>query len=202
MNSQSRSRTVLWTVVVLGMTVSSMAADQLSKEYGDRLERKIAAINENALNDPLRSKRTLMSDVEINSYLNFNIKEKIPSGLTNPEIQIMGNRQLAGRVWVDMDEFKRQRGSGGIMDPLSYVSGKVPLTARGLFQSQQGKGRFQLISAEILGVPLPKPIVQELVRFFSRTPQSPNGLEMDAPFNLPAHIREIEINPGEAVVVQ
>jgi hypothetical protein len=202
MNSQSRSRTVLWTVVVLGMTVSSMAADQLSKEYGDRLERKIAAINENALNDPLRSKRTLMSDVEINSYLNFNIKEKIPSGLTNPEIQIMGNRQLAGRVWVDMDEFKRQRGSGGIMDPLSYVSGKVPLTARGLFQSQQGKGRFQLISAEILGVPLPKPIVQELVRFFSRTPQSPNGLEMDAPFNLPAQIREIEINPGEAVVVQ
>jgi hypothetical protein len=49
---------------------------------------------------------------------------------------------------------------------------------------------------------LPRPIVQELVAFFSRTPENPNGFDMDAPFNLPAKIREIVVNRGEAVMVQ
>jgi hypothetical protein len=71
-----------------------------------------------------------------------------------------------------------------------------------VLRAQEGKGRFQLVSAEILGVPLPKPILQELVAYFSRTPENPNGINMDAPFNLPAKIREVVVNPREAVVVQ
>ena len=143
-----------------------------------------------------------MSELEVNSYLNFNLKDKIPRGLTNPQITIVGDGQLAGRVFVDMDEFKRQRNSAGILDPLNYISGQVPVTARGVLRTQEGKGRFQLASAEILGVPLPKPILQELVTFFSRTPENPSGFNIDAPFNLPAKIREVAVNRGEAVVVQ
>jgi hypothetical protein len=78
----------------------------------------------------------------------------------------------------------------------------VPLTARGVLHTRGGKGQFQLASAEIHGVPVPKPIVQELVSFFSRTPEKPNGFNLDAPFNLPAKIREIIVNPGEAFLVQ
>ena len=88
------------------------------------------------------------------------------------------------------------------MDPLRYISGKVPVTARGGLHTQEGKGQFQLGSAEILGVPLPKPILQELVTFFSRTPERPKGFDIDAPFNLPAKIREVVIGKGEAVMVQ
>ena len=97
---------------------------------------------------------------------------------------------------------RADRSSGGILDPLNYISGQVPVTARGVFRARDGKGRFQLISAEILGVPLPGPIVQELVAFFSRTPEYPNGFDMDAPFNLPAKIREVVVNKGEALMVQ
>ena len=89
-----------------------------------------------------------------------------------------------------------------LIDPLSYVSGQVPLTARGVLRGREGKGEFQLTSAEILGMPLPKPIVQELVSFFSRTRENPNGFDIDAPFELPAKIREIVVNRGEAVVIQ
>jgi hypothetical protein len=78
----------------------------------------------------------------------------------------------------------------------------VPLTARGVFRSQDGKGRFQLISAEIFGVQLPKQLVRELVAFFSRTAEYPNGFDMDAAFGLPAKIREVVVNKGEAVMVQ
>jgi len=179
-----------------------MAALQLSKEQGDSVQRKIEEINKNASTEPVRPKRTTMSEVEVNSYLAFNIREKIPRGLANPEIRIVGDGQLAGRVFVDMDEFKRHRSSGGFLDPLSYISGQVPLTARGVLRTRDGKGQFQLASAEILGVPLPKPIVQELVGFFSRTSENPNGFNLDAPFNLPAKIREVAVNQGQALVVQ
>ena len=180
----------------------AMASINPSKDQGDRLERKIAEIVKNASADPVAAKRTPMSEPEVNSYLNLNLKEKIPRGLTNPQISLLGNERLGGRVFVDIDEFKRQRGSGGMMDPLNYISGSVPVTASGVLSSKQGKGRFQLISAEILGVPVPKAVVQELVSFFSRTQENPSGINMDEPFNLPARIREIIVNRSEAVVVQ
>jgi hypothetical protein len=193
---------ILFGLMLLTPTTSSPAAGQLSKEQGDRLERKIEEITKNASLEPVRSRRTTMSELEVNSYLNFNLKDKIPRGLTNPQITILGDGQLAGRVFVDIDEFKRHRNSGGLLDPLNYISGQVPVTARGVLRTQDGKGKFQLGSAEILGVPLPKPLLQELVTFFSRTPDNPNGFNIDAPFNLPAKIREVVVNRGDAVVVQ
>jgi hypothetical protein len=163
---------------------------------------KIDAINNNAISEPVRSKTTSMSELEVNSYFAFNIADKIPRGLAKPEIRMVGDGQLAGRVFVDIDEFKRQRSSGGLLDPLNYIAGQVPVTARGLLQTRGGQGRFQFAAAEIYGVPLPKAIVQELVNFFSRTAENPQGFNLDAPFNLPAKIRTIVVNPGEALLVQ
>ncbi|HSK28469.1 MAG TPA: hypothetical protein VLA17_00765, partial [Candidatus Limnocylindria bacterium] len=181
---------------------TSGAAANLSREPGDRLAQKIDEINRNAANKPVRPKTTPMSELEVNSYLAFHVKDKIPRGLANPEIRIVGDGQLAGRVIVDMDEFKRHRRSGGFFDPLSYLSGQVPLTARGMLRTKNGSGQFQLASAEIHGVPLPKPLVQELVSYFSRRPENPNGFNIDEPFNLPAQIRDISVHTREALVVQ
>lgn len=61
---------------------------------------------------------------------------------------------------------------------------------------------FQLISFEIFGLHLPRPLVRALVAFFSPAPQKPNGSDMDEPFDLPAKIREVLVTKGEAVVVQ
>jgi hypothetical protein len=175
---------------------------QLSKQDGDRLQSKIDEIAKNGAADPLAPKRTRVTENELNSYLNFNLKEKMPKGLTNPQISIVGDGRLAGRVSVDFDEFNRQRTGRGLMDPLSYLSGRVPVSARGLLRTTEGKGQFQLESADIQGVPLPKPLLQELVRFFSRTDANPKGFDIDAPFDLPAKIREIVTNKGEAIILQ
>ena len=188
--------------LILSTAVSVAAALEISREQGARLERKIEEITKNAATEPVRPKRTAMSETEINSYLNFTVKEKIPRGLTNPQVSGLGNGNVAGRVFIDLDEFKRQRGSGGIMDPLNYIYGQVPLTARGVLRAKDGKGQFQLTSAEIHRIPIPKPLVQELVTFFSRTQENPRGIYIDEPFNLPAKIREVIINQAEAVVVQ
>jgi len=199
MFSRSNAR---FGILVLTVSVSTAAAPQISREQGNSLARKIDAINENATAKLATPKRTPITEPEVNSYLAFNIKEKIPRGLTQPQIRMVGNGQLAGRVLVDMDDFKRGRSSGGIMDPMNYISGQVPLTARCALSTRDGKGQFQLTSAEMNGYPLPKPLVQELVRYFSRTANNPTGFNIDEPFNLPAKIREITVNPAESVVVQ
>lgn len=188
--------------LALAATIAIGAARQISQAHGDTLARKIDAIAQNAAAEPAKPQKTAVSELEVNSYLHFNLREKIPPGLTDPQISLLENGNVSGRVFVDIDEFKRHRGSGGVMDPLSYISGRVPVTARGVLRTRDGTGRFQLASAEMHGVPLPKPIVQELVSFFSRTPESPDGFNLDAPFNLPAKIREIVVNQGQAWVVQ
>ena len=191
-----------FTLLIFLAAVSATIAVQLSREQGDRMERKIAEIAKNGAAEPVRSKKTPMSELEINSYLNFNVKEQIPRGLTHPQISPLENGNLRGSVFVDMDEFKRQRGSGGVMDPLSYISGRVPLTASGVLRAKDGKGQFQLISAEIHRIPVPKPLLQELVTFFSRTQENPRGINIDEPFILPAKIRAVLVNRGEAIVIQ
>ena len=189
-------------LMALTLCGSNSIAVQLSKEDGDRLERKIDDIAKTGAAPRPQPKRTPVSESELNSYLNLNIKDKIPRGLTNPEISMLGNGALAGRVLVDLDEFNRNRRSQGLMDPLAYLSGKVPVTARGVLGAQDGKGRFQLGAAEIHGISLPKQVVQELVSYFSRTPGNPNGFDIGAPLDLPAKIRQIMINKGEAVLTQ
>jgi hypothetical protein len=202
MTFHKSARSLLAALVILSLRCSGAAAISLSKQEGDQLQRKIDEISKNGSISPVPAKKTGVTESELNSYLVFNLKNKIPQGLTNPKVNIIGDGRLAGRVDVDLDEFKRHRQSGGFMDPLSYLSGQVPVTARGVLRTRDGQGQFQLGSAEILGVPLPKSILQELVTFFSRTPKSPRGFDLDAPFDLPAKIRELTINRGEAIVVQ
>ena len=181
---------------------SAKALAQVSRQEGDHLQSKIDAIAKNGAANPTKAMKTLVRESEVNSYLAFNLKDRIPRGLAHPEIRMFENGRLSGRVLVDIDEFKRYHQSNGFMDPLSYISGQVPVTARGTLHTSSGKGQFTLASAELMGFPLPKQILQELVSFFSRTPENPAGFNMDAPFNLPAKIREIIINQGKATIAQ
>jgi hypothetical protein len=186
----------------LVLLASHSAAVQRSREDGNRLERKINEIAANGAARNTRAKTTAVSESELNSYLGFNVRDQMPRGLAEPEITMIGGGSLAGRVLVDIDEFKRGRDSQDFMDPLNYLSGRVPVTARGTLRSQNGRAQFQLVSAELLGVPLPQQLVQELVSFFSRTAENPRGFALDAPFDLPAKIRRIDVTRGEALVAQ
>jgi hypothetical protein len=197
-----KTRVGILLPAALWLCCSIAVAVQLTREEGERLQKKIDEIAENGSSQPVQTKKIPISENEVNSYLIFNLRDKIPQGLTSPSVNILGNGRLAGRVLVDIDEFKRHRRVGGFFDPLVYVSGKVPVAAQGVLRTREGKGQFHLRSAEIYGIPLPKPLLQELVTFFSRTRKNPKGFDMDKPFELPANIREVVIDKGEAVVVQ
>ena len=52
------------------------------------------------------------------------------------------------------------------------------------------------------GVPIPKPFLQELLSYYSRNDDYPNGINMDDPFELPADIERIDVGEGRAVIIQ
>jgi hypothetical protein len=199
---RKKPRVALALLLIVGVCAASPAPAQLSRQEGGRLQEKFDAIAKNGASNPPKSTKTIITESEANSYLAFNLQDKIPKGLSNPQIHMLENGQLTGRVLVDIDEFKRNRQSNGVMDPLNYLSGQVPVTARGTLRTSAGKGQFQLASAELMGFPLPKAFLQELVSFFSRTRDRPGGFDIDAPFNLPANIREAIINRGQTALVQ
>jgi hypothetical protein len=105
-------------------------------------------------------------------------------------------------VTLDLEAYAQKRKSGGALDPWGLIGGRVPVTVAGVLHTKDGRGRFELQSAQLSGIPLPKSFLQELVTYYSRTPDKPQGIRIDDPFELPANIRHIEVGQGQAVVVQ
>jgi hypothetical protein len=175
---------------------------RLTRQDGDRFQSKLIQIVRFGTTPRARAaKATEITDAEINSYLRYNAKDQIPPGIVEPVLNAVGNGRITGRAIVDLDAVRSQK-QRGWLDPLGYLTGKLPVTAAGQLSTQNGIGRFQLESASISGVTIPKTVLQELLSYYSRTPENPAGINMDEPFELPARIREIKVGQGQATIVQ
>ena len=194
----------LAVAVLLSVAPLLAGTVRVSKEDAERFQAKLTKIVEfgNAKPTAKATKRsTPVTDIEVNSYLRLKAADQIPVGVTEPELTAVGDGRVAGRAIVDLDAVRKQK-QRGWLDPLAYLGGQLPVTAAGHLTTKDGKGQFVLESAEVKGVPIPKAVVQELLSYYSRTPQNPGGIDMDAPFELPARIKEIRVGSGTSTVVQ
>jgi hypothetical protein len=146
--------------------------------------------------------RTTVTENEVNAYLVYDSKEQLPTGVVDPAVSILGGGRLAGRAVVDLDAVRREKKPTSLLDPMNYLSGRLPVAATGTLTTKEGVGRFQLESASVSGVPIPKMLLQEIVSYYTRTPESPGGINIDDPFALPVRIREIQVERGQAIIVQ
>jgi hypothetical protein len=181
-----------------------VARQQLTKQDADRFESKLSRIvsfGKTARSRAAAPLSTPILDSEVNAYFKFNAAKEIPAGIVDPTLTALGDGRIGGEAVVDLDAVRRQKPRGWL-DPLGYLTGSLPLTASGLLITKDGVGRFQLESAAISGVPVPKSVLQELLSYYSRTPENPAGIGIDDPFELPAKIREIRVDRGRATVVQ
>ena len=163
--------------------------------------RKVAVIATNGLSDRPSARRTAITESEVNSFLTVHAKSEIPPGVMDPVVVIDPAGQLTGRATVDLDQVREARKSSGF-SVLSLLSGRVPVEAVGVLHSSGGKAQFELQSATAGGVPIPKALLQEVVSYYSRSAENPEGFDLDTPFELPARIREIQTEKGQAIVVQ
>src|SRR5262249_18367974 len=173
-----------------------------SQRDADGFKQKIAAISRFGERPSQRTLRTMLTENEVNAFLAYDARPELPLGVVDPAVAIIGAGRLSGRAVVDLDEVRKQTNPAGVFDPISYLTGRLPVTATGILSTSNGIGRFQLESAAVGGIPVPKRVVQDILSHYSRSPQAPEGINLDKPFELPARIREIQVERGQAVVVQ
>jgi hypothetical protein len=191
------------TILAVCAVVGTLHAATLSKQQADLFSRKVQQI----VGDGERiqrpgTKRTPVTEGELNSWFAYNAKPLLPAGVAEPRVTLVGNGKVGGQAIVDLDAIAKRRQSGGTFDVWNLVGGKVPVSVLGTLKTKDGVGTFQLESADVSGLPLPKTFLQELVSYYSRTPAHPQGVKLDDPFDLPASIRQIDVSAGQAVIVQ
>jgi hypothetical protein len=195
---------VLTACAALAVGVVTLQAATVTRQQSDAFARKLALITRHAdiTPPPAKGQRTEVTEGELNSWFAFRSQRLLPAGVAPPSIVIVGNGKLTGDVVLDLEAYAQKRRSGGALDPWSLLGGRVPVSVSGVLHTKDGRGRFELQSAGVSGIPLPKSMVQELLSYYSRTPDKPQGIRLDDPFELPANIRQIEVGQGQAVVVQ
>ena len=199
-----RSRVALGAALVgVVCTHPSLGADdRASRRDADLLKQKVATITQLGAMPSRQPRRTTLTQDEVNAYFAFDAQSDLPSGVVEPSVTILGTGRLSGRAVVDLDAFRKQKTPTSLLDPANFLTGRLPITAVGVLKTSNGVGRFQIESATVGGVSLPKALLQELVNYYSRTPQSPAGINLDDPFALPARIREIQVERGQAIIIQ
>jgi hypothetical protein len=185
------------------LALATVDAASISKQQADLFSRKVAQIvvQGDSIQKP-GTKKTQVSESELNSWFVYSAKPLLPAGVSDPKVTLVGNGKLAGQAVVDLDAIAKKKQSGGTFDIWNLVGGKVPVNVAGTLRTSDGVGTFQLESADVSGLPLPKSFLQEVVSYYSRTPSHPQGVKIDDPFELPASIRQIDVGSGQAVIVQ
>jgi len=196
-----RSRRVAATVLTIGALVSLEAAN-VTRQNADAFAQKMERIRRQSEAGNRAARRTPLTQDELNSWFAYQSQPYLPNGVNSPEVTIVGQGRVSANAVVDLEAIAKRRSSGGSLDPWSLVGGRVPVTVAGILHTRDGMGRFEVQSAEISGLPVPPAFLQELLSYYSRTPERPQGVRLDQTFSLPASIRQIEVGQGQAVVVQ
>jgi hypothetical protein len=195
-------RRVLVCAVVLTSAVLVRADVRATRRDAATLKTKVAGINTFADKPTKAGRRTIVTESEVNSYLVYEAREAIPVGVVDPAITVIGPGRLSGRAIVDLDAVRKQKAPTSLLDPMNYLMGRLAVTAVGRLTTANGVGHFELESSSVGSIPIPKILLQEIISYYSRTPEKPAGISLDDPFALPARIREIQVDRGQAIIVQ
>jgi hypothetical protein len=195
------ARVTVTAMIACAVLTLPLAADSRALQRdAESLSNKLLAILEYAEGASAESRLTPVTEAEVNAFLS--LSSQLPVGLTEPNLSLLGDGRVTARATVDLDAVRRARRAQDWLDLSRFLTGRVPVEVRGVLKAEQGVARFDLQAAEVSGLPIPKALLQEVVTYYSRSQEFPSGVDLDAPFTLPARISEIRVNAQQAVVVQ
>ena len=144
---------------------------------------------------------TTFTEREINAYLALEGPAFLPPGIARPSVRLGDSGRVQARAIVDLDAVRRSR-ERSVFDPFSFLGGSVEVVATGRAEGSGGRGLIRYESATVGGVAVPKTVAQELLRFYTNTPERPRGFAFDEPFALPAGVRAVSAERGAVTVTQ
>ena len=202
---QFRTAVVLVFALALTTAAATLHGAAASRQQADALAKKIVQITQRGAQTPMPvpgARRTEVSEDEVNSWFVFRGRPYLPEGVSSPNVTMLGDGTMRGAAMVDLEALGKRKSSGGPLDIWSYLGGKVPVAVTGTLRARDGRGQFEMKSAEVAGVPVPKALVQELVSVYASSPDDKKPISLDSSFELPAKIRSIDVGRGQLVVVQ
>lgn len=195
-----RATRLIGAVVLTGAFLAAVNA-QSPQAQADVTYGKLLGVIEAGESSRATGRRTVFTQSEMNAYLQHRAQSWLPAGLTSPRLDFIDVNKVATTVVADLDGVRR-KSSGGWFDPTAYLRGRLPVHVIGTLTTSQGRGRFDLEQATVDGLPVPRVFIQELLAFYTATPEQPSGVRLDQPFELPSAIDRIDVRPGQATVVQ
>lgn len=202
----NRTTRLAFVAAVAFSAAVSAQAPSAAKRDSERMQKSLTAILLRAEAPPAKGKpapplRTTFTDAELNAWLAADGKENVPTGLVSPQVTFTGPGKVTVKGVVDLDAVRKSR-ERGWLDPFAYLNGLMTISLNGVLSGANGQGVFDVESATLGNVAVPKVLLQELITYYSRSPQFPDGIILTKPFPLPAGVRDLAIQRGTATVVQ
>jgi len=193
----------LLVIAIAGVIVfRTMAAKEEPRKNGEvsekaakSLQQKIDAIQA-AENNPKHkpgSTRVEVSEVELESYLLYSLKEDIPAQVDSADVQLAQDT-----VALDTQiTFSSNATGNPVFDAL--VGGTHNLFVKGKLVAREHRGKFDLLEVRVDGIPVPNVLIQSLMKRYVQ-PKYPD-VDLNEPFDMPWGIQELKLEQGKASVI-
>ena len=193
---------VLSGAVILAAILFAATDAQSPQAQADATHGKLMKVIEAGQSSKDTGRRTVLTEAEMNAYLQYRAQSWLPTGITNPRLDFIGGNRVAIFVVADLDNVRR-KSSGGWFDPTAYLSGRLPVQATGTLTTERRPGQVRSRTGD--GRRHPGAAVVHRRAAGATTParrRSPTACRLDEPFILPAAIDRIDIRADQATVVQ
>ena len=144
-----------------------------------------------------RGRSVLVTEGELNSYLNLSLGEKLPRGLSDLDVRLDHERAHITGV-LDLERVRDKVPRLSPLSPLYWLSGQVGVLLRGRLLNDDGFGKVEWEDVRVGSVPVPLTLLQQIVTSLTRNDENPAGFDITAPFRLPYSLRSVRLEPGKA----
>jgi hypothetical protein len=165
-------------------------ADALDRKFDDLSERHKAG-------KVARGKSVLVTEHELNSYLNLSPSVKMPRGLSDVLVRLESERIHATGL-LDLEKVRDKMPNLSPLSPLYWLSGQVGVLLRGRILNDDGFASVEWEDVRVGNVPVPISLLHQIVSSTTKSDDLPGGFDIRAPFALPYSMRQVRIQPGRA----
>jgi hypothetical protein len=178
----------------------SPPVDHVTRSQADAFDRKLEQVRVRAASRTAKKPpaSVQVSESEVNAWLRSDPANR-PNGVSEMTVRFEPQRIVA-RGLVDLDLLKPKMKLSP-WNPLSWISGIVPVEAAGAVQSGDGKVSVAWEQVTVSSIPISTSMLRELVLTSTRSSKRyPGGLDITAPYPMPYGVKRIRLDATRAVI--